>query len=618
MNSRDVRQIYLDFFKERKHAQINPARIVLDNDQTTLFTSSGMQPLVPYLMGETHPSGIRLVDSQPSFRSGDIEEVGDNRHTTFFEMLGNWSLGDYFKKEEISWLFEFLTSELKLPLEKLYVSCFEGNDAVPKDEEAAKLWEEQGIPKDRISFYGVEKNWWSKSGTPEQMPVGEIGGPDTEVFYEFTDVKHDKKFGEKCHPNCDCGRFMEICNSVFIEYKKTGDSEFEALKQKNVDFGGGLERLTAASNDNPDIFKNDLHFPIIEKICEQTGLEYGKDPKVTASLRVVADHIKASVFLINDGVIPSNKQQGYVLRRLLRRSAVKLNQVKKDSMEVLAKLVDPVMDIYESTKYFEIGDWDRIRQVVVEEIKKFEQTLNRGLKEIEKMEDVSGKAAFDLYQNYGFPVELTEELLLEKGSKFDRKGFNEEFEKHRELSRTASVGMFKGGLAGHSEIETKYHTATHLLHQALRDVLGPEVFQKGSNINTERLRFDFSYDKKMTDQEIKKTEDLVNQKIKEDLIVERKFMSVKEAQDMNAIGLFTGKYEETVSIYCIGPNYTLPPKEGRVNPSSLDPRPRGGYYSAEFCGGPHVEHTGVIEGIKITKQEAVSAGVRRIYAELIV
>ncbi len=610
MNSRDVRQKYLDFFKKRKHVEIKPARIVLDNDPTTLFTSSGMQALVPYLLGETHPDGIRLVDSQPSFRSGDIEEVGDNRHTTFFEMLGNWSLGDYFKKEEISWLFEFLTKKLELPLEKLHVTCFEGNNSVPKDKESAVIWKSLGVPEEKIHFYGDQKNWWSKSGAPDQMPVGEIGGPDTEVFYEFTDSDHDVKFGDNCHPNCNCGRFMEICNAVFIEYKKIGDSEFEALKQRNVDFGGGLERLMSAVSNERDIFKGDLHFPIIEKICVQTGLEYGKDAKITESLRVVADHIKASVFLINDGVIPSNKLQGYVLRRLLRRAAVKLNQVKKDSMGILSKLVDPVLDIYEGTNYFAIGDWDRIRQVVEQEIKKFEQTLNRGLKEIEKMDQVSGKAAFDLYQNYGFPVELTEELLLDKGLQFDRKGFNSEFEKHRELSRTASSGMFKGGLAGHSQTEIKYHTATHLLHQALRDVLGPEVFQKGSNINEERLRFDFSYNKKMTDKEIKKVEEIINERIKQDLKVDRNFMSVEEANKMNAIGLFTGKYDETVSIYEIGPGFTL-------DPEAKDQRNRGGYYSAEFCGGPHVEYTGVINGIKITKEEAISAGIRRIRAEIV-
>lgn len=610
MDSKTLRQKYLSFFKNKNHVEIKPARIVLDSDLTTLFTSSGMQPLIPYLMGETHPEGVRLVNSQPCFRSADIEEIGDNRHTTFFEMLGNWSLGDYFKKEEIPWLFEFLTKELGLPIEKLHFTCFEGWESVPKDEESAQIWKDLGIPEERIYFYGVEKNWWSRSGKPDNMPIGEIGGPDTEVFYEFSDIAHDPKFGEKCHPNCDCGRFMEVCNGVFIEYKKVGDSEFEKLPQKNVDFGGGLERFLAAANNENDVFKGDLHFPIIEKACEQTGIEYGKDANIDQSLRIIADHIKASVFLIADGITPSNKLQGYVLRRMLRRSAVKLNQIKQNSLEVLSKLVDPVIDIYEGSGYFKTGDLDLIRKVIEDELNKFKQTLNKGLKEIEKIERIDGKIAFDLYQTYGFPYEVTEELFRQKGQEINREEFKSEFEKHRELSRTASVGMFKGGLAGHSEIETKYHTATHLLHQALRDVLGPEVFQKGSNINPERLRFDFSYDKKMTDEEIKKTEDLVNQRIKDDLVVERKFMTVEEAKKLNAIGLFNEKYEREVSIYLIGPNFKL-------NPESLDQRPRGGYYSAEFCGGPHVEHTGVIGKIKITKEEAVSSGVRRIRIELV-
>ena len=609
MTSLEVRKKFLKFFEDKKHARIIPARLVLDGDTTTLFTSSGMQPLIPYLMGETHPDGVRLVDSQPCFREVDIEEVGDNRHTTFFEMLGNWSLGDYFKKEEIDWLWQFLTVELGLPKDKLHVTVFEGNEIVPKDEEAFSIWKSLGVAEDHIHFYGVGKNWWSRSGKPSDMPVGEIGGPDTEVFFEFSQIEHDPKFGDKCHPNCDCGRFMEICNSVFIQYKKTGDGEFEELPQKNVDFGGGLERLLAAVNNEQDVFKNDSHSPIVEKICEKLEIKYDSDAKTTASLRVISDHIKAAVFLIKAGVIPSNKLHGYVLRRLLRRAAVKLYQINKDSLEVLPKLVDPVEDIYEGTGYFEPGDWDQICQTISDEMKKFQATLNKGLKEIERIDKIDGKIAFDLYQSYGFPAEITEELLKEKGLEFDKQEFKQEFDKHRELSRTASAGMFKGGLAGHSEIETKYHTATHLLHQALRDVLGPEVFQKGSNITTERLRFDFSYDKKPTPDELKRVEELINKAIEEDLKVERKFMGVDEAYKLNAIGLFNDKYAKDVSIYCIGPDYSL-------DPNSLDQRPRDNYYSLEFCGGPHVEHTSVIGRIKLLKEEAVSAGVRRIYAEI--
>jgi alanyl-tRNA synthetase len=606
MNSRDVRQKYLDFFKSKNHVEIKPARIVLDNDPTTLFTSSGMQPLVPYLLGETHPEGIRLVDSQPAFRTGDIEEVGDNRHQTFFEMLGNWSLGDYFKKEEISWLFEFLTKELGLDKSRIYVSVFEGNDFIDKDMETFNIWKGLGMEESQIYFYGVKSNWWSKSGTPDQMPVGEIGGTDSEVFYEFPEIKHDPKYGEKCHPQCDCGHFLEIGNSVFIEYKKTGDNEFEKLPQKNVDFGGGLERLTAATNNLSDVFEIDLFQDIIKVAEEITGKNYSDDK---TSFRIIADHLRATTFIILDGVLPSNKLQGYILRRLLRRSAVKLKELGGDIKD-LSKIATSVLEVFDGL--FEVSakdNADLVRKVVDEEMERFGKTLDKGLKEIGKISVIDGKIAFDLYQTYGFPYEVTEELFRQKGQEIDREQFKAEFEKHRELSRTASVGMFKGGLAGHSEIEIKYHTATHLLHQALRDVLGPAVFQKGSNINQERLRFDFNFDRKITEEEIKKVENIINARIKEDLIVDREFMSVPEAQKLNAIGLFTGKYDETVSIYKIGPDFKL-------DPEAKDQRNRGGYYSAEFCGGPHVEHTGIIEGIKIVKEEAVSAGIRRIYAEL--
>jgi alanyl-tRNA synthetase len=611
MTSQEIRKKYLEFFESRAHKVIAPAKLVLEDDPTTLFTSSGMQPLVPYLMGQEHLEGKRLVDSQPSFRSEDMDEVGDNRHTTFFEMLGNWSLGDYFKEEQIGWFFEFLTKDLSLEVNRLHVTVFQGNDLIPKDGESFNKWKELGIPEERIYLSGVEDNWWSRSGPPEKMPVGEIGGIDSEVFYEFPDVEHDSKYGEKCHPHCDCGHFLEIGNSVFIQYKKVGEGKFEELPQKNVDFGGGLERLTAAANNENDIFRGDLHLPIIEKVCEQLGVEYGGDPKVTANLRVIADHIKASTFLIKSGVVPANKLQGYILRRLLRRAGVKINQIKPGSMEVLPKLVDPVIDIYQGTDYFHTGDWDEIRRVVEEEINRFQQTLSKGLKEIEKLgnQEINGKVAFNLYQSYGFPSELTEELLRERGLVFGKAQFDEEFKKHQEASRTASQGIFKGGLAGHSEVETKYHTATHLLHQALRDVLGPEVFQKGSNINPERLRFDFSFNRKMTEEEVRRTEEIINQRIKEDLKVDNMMMSVEEAQEKNAIGLFTDKYAKEVSIYGVGPGFEL-------DPESKDQRLRANYYSLEFCGGPHVEHTGVIGGIKIEKEEAVSQGVRRIRAVL--
>lgn len=617
MTSRDIRKKYIEFFVSNGHEEIEPAKLVLENDPTTLFTSSGMQPLVPFLLGETHPKGNRLVNSQPSFRAEDIEEVGDNRHTTAFEMLGNWSLGDYFKKDQLAWIWQFLTEELKLPKDKLHVTIFEGNNSVPKDEESRGIWKSLGVPENRIYEYGVNKNWWSRSGPPENMPVGEIGGPDSEVFFEFDTVEHDPKFGEKCHPNCDCGRFSEIANSVFIQYKKTGDGQFEELPQRNVDFGGGLERLASAVKNDPDIFNTDLYSPIIKVIEKYSGKSY-EDSASKSSMRIIADHLKAAAFLIVSGVIPSNKMQGYVLRRLIRRVAVKMHelrgnikkeQIPTDAFE--AACAYTVLEIYHGL--FGIDkekQKDLVVRVIVEEMEKFGRSLEKGLKEVEKLDNIDGKAAFNLYQTFGFPLELTMELVSKKGQTFDKKEFESEFSKHRDLSRSASAGKFAGGLAGHSDIEIKYHTATHLLHQALRDVLGESVFQKGSNITPERLRFDFSFDRKMTPEEIKHVEDLVNQKIKEDLKVERTYMTYDEAKAMDAIGLFDDKYDKSnVSIYSMGPNY-------KFDPDSKDKRQRGNYYSLEFCGGPHVEHTALVGGIKITKEESVSAGMRRIRAEL--
>lgn len=587
MGSKDIREKFIKFFVANGHKEIAPSKLVPENDPTTLFISSGMQALVPYLLGQSHPEGKRLTNSQPCFRAEDIDEVGDNRHTTFFEMLGNWSLGDYFKKEQLPWFWEFLIKELGLLAEKLYVSCFEGNDTVPKDTESFEIWKSLGVSEDHIFFYGTDHNWWSRSGLPDKMPVGEIGGPDSEVFYEFTQVEHDPKYGEKCHPNCQCGRFLEIGNSVFIQYQKTEDG-LKELSQKNVDFGGGLERLTAASLDNPDIFKIDLYLPIIRRIEQISGKKYEENPP---PFRVIADHIRAARFLIADGVRPANKLQGYILRRLLRRCAVKMRQLGGD----LIKLSEVA---------------DQGREVIKEEMVRFNKTLDHGLKEIAKIDTIDGKKAFDLYQTFGFPFEVTEELFRQKGQEIDRGQFKAEFEKHRELSRSASAGIFKGGLADHSDVVIKYHTATHLLHQALRDVLGPAVFQKGSNITAERLRFDFSFDRKMTDEEIKQIEALINQKIKDDLKVDHMIIPLDEAKKMNAIGLFDEKYAEKVSIYGVGSDFEL-------DKGAKDQRERGGYYSLEFCGGPHVEHTGVIGKVKIVKEEAISAGIRRIRATLV-
>jgi alanyl-tRNA synthetase len=618
MTSQELRQKYLDFFKARDHQEITPAKLVLQDDPTTLFTSSGMQPLVPFLLGEKHSEGDKLVDSQPSFRAEDMDEVGDNRHTTFFEMLGNWGLGSYFKKEQLPWIWEFLTKEVGLQEDKLHVSVFEGNDFVPKDTESRDIWRSLGVSEEHIHEYGVNKNWWSRSGTPDKMPVGEIGGPDSEIFYDFGIERgfHEQSEwkDEECHPNCDCGRFMEIGNSVFIQYKKVGDGQFEELAQRNVDFGGGLERMVAASENEPDIYMTSFFKPIFDRMENEITGPVNNSSERLKSTRVVIDHVRAASFLIVNGVVPANKLQGYVLRRLLRRAAVKLIQLGGGSgqhLNWMAEVAWSVMEQYNETNYFTKDSRKLVENIISEEMSKFSKTMDKGLKEVEKIEQIDAKKAFDLYQTFGFPIEITAELFQQKGQQIDMSAFQAEFDSHKELSRTASAGMFAGGLAGHSDIEVKYHTATHLLHQALRDVLGQTVFQKGSNITPERLRFDFSFDRKVTPEELQKVEEIINNKIKADLKVERSYMTYDEAMAKNAIGLFGDKYDKTkVSIYAMGPNDPM-------DPESKDQRARGGYYSLEFCGGPHVEHTNQVGGIKLVKEEAVSAGVRRIRAELI-
>lgn len=444
MRANVVREKYLKFFEEKGHKRIDPAPLVLKNDPTTLFTSSGMQPLVPYLMGKDHPGGKRLVDSQPCFRAGDIEEVGDNRHQTFFEMLGNWSLGDYFKKEQLPWFYGYLTEVLGLPKEKLYVTVFEGDGSVPKDEESAKIWKSLGVAEDHIFYYGVKKNWWSRSGTPEEMPDGEIGGPDSEVFFEFTQVKHDKKYGEKCHPNCDCGRFLEIGNSVFMQYKKENGKLIE-LPQKNVDFGGGLERLTAATNDDPDVFKIDLFSEIVKVIETISGKQYSQENN-KSGIKIIADHMKASTFLIKSGVTPSNKYQGYVLRRLIRRAALKMRDLRgKLDADSLAKICQVVIDTYNGV-YFDGGDKpETYEKIVSEETQKFARTIEKGLSKLEKIkpQDLNAKFAFDLFQSEGFPFELTQELAEKKGVRLEKGDFEKEMEMHQELSRKGSSDTFK-------------------------------------------------------------------------------------------------------------------------------------------------------------------------------
>ncbi len=529
---------------------------------------------------------------KPCFRSQDIEEVGDNRHTTFFEMMGNWSLGDYFKKDQLGWFWDFLTKELGLPKDSLYVTVFAGDkkNNLPADEESIEVWQKLGLPENKIFKYGPEKNWWSRAGVPDNMPKGEPGGPDSEVFYEFVQVEHNQKFGKTCHPNCDCGRFMEIGNSVFMQYKKT-EKGFEELPKKNVDFGGGLERILAALNNDPDVFKTDIYTPIIiaaEKVSQKQYQEETDKEK----MRVIADHLKAAVLLIKAGVFPANKERGYFLRRLLRRISVKMLKLKGSTVNAsdLNPALAAIIDIYKGV-YLEADDAGKIQPIIEEEINRFNKTLNNGLKILEKIEKPTGKQVFDLYQSYGFPKELTEELLKEKGLSFDKKQFDEEFEKHKNLSRTSSAGMFKGGLADHSEQTIKYHTATHLLHQALFDILGDSIRQEGSHITGERLRFDFYSPIKPTYEQIKKAELIIDKKIKEALPVSFKIIPREEAYKLGARSFFREKYPDMVKVYFVGD------------------------YSKEFCGGPHVKNTSEIGQIKIFKFEKTGSNLYRIYAK---
>ncbi len=588
-----LRNKFAQFWRKNDHIEVPPIPLVPQNDPTTLFTGSGMQQLVPYLLGESHPLGKRIFDIQPCFRSQDIEEVGDNRHTTFFEMMGNWSLGDYFKEEQLTWFWQFLTKEIKLPKEKLYVTVFAGDEKnnLPADEESTKLWEKLGVSKKKIFKYGPEKNWWSRAGIPDNMPAGEPGGPDSEVFYEFTQVPHDKKFGNVCHPNCNCGRFMEIGNSVFMQYKKNNDGTFSDLPARNVDFGGGLERILAASNNDPDVFKTDIFSKIILEVEKLSGKIYEGSNK--SKMRIIVDHLKGATFLIAGGIIPGNKEHGYVLRRLLRRSAIKMHELTDGKTTNFSAISDiGVLKIYDGAQGIERKKLQKqVVTVIAEEIKKFNLSVTRGLREINKLEKVDGKIAFDLYQNFGFPYELTEELFREKGQEIDKKQFAFEFNKHKELSRSSSGTKFKGGLADHSAQTVKYHTATHLLHQALFDIVGSDIRQEGSNITTERLRFDFASTIKPTEQQLKKVEDTINNKIKESLTVEFKIIPKSEALKLGAKSFFREKYPDMVKVYFVGD------------------------YSKEFCGGPHVKNTSEIGKIEIYKFEKIGSNLYRIYAK---
>ena len=602
--------------KENGHAIIASSKLVPDNDPTTLFTGSGMQPMLPYLLGQPHPLGVRIADSQKCFRAQDIEEVGDNRHTTFFEMLGNWSLGDFFKEGQIDIMWDFLINKIKLDPNRIYFTVYRGNESlgIGRDEMAISKWQEKfasvgitanvGVTSEvdgmregeRIFCFPDKKNWWSRAGVPENMPVGEPGGPDTEMFYDF---EHNKEkvlhknsqwVSEPCHVNCDCGRFVEIGNNVFMQYMRT-EGGVEELKQKNVDFGGGLERIVAALNDDPDVFNIDV-FGEAKNIIEEISKQKYEGDNVYA-YRVILDHLRAATFLIGDGVMPGNKDQQYFVRRLIRR-AVRFAKKLNINENFTVRVAQTFIDVY-SAEYKDLSDKkDEIKSAIDQEETKFRKTLENGLKEFEKISsvDISANDAFNLLQSFGFPIELTEELAKEKGLKVDIEGFKVLKQQHSEASRTASVGKFKGGLGGDGEIEIKYHTATHMLHEALRQVLGDHVYQKGSNITSERLRFDFSHDGKMTPEEIKKVEDIVNENIKNNLKVTREEVPYEKAREMGAIGVFDNKYGEMVSVYHVGD------------------------FSLEFCGGPHVESTGNMGTFKITKEEAVSQGVRRIKAVL--
>lgn len=607
--------------EEKGHAIIPSAALVPENDPTTLFTGSGMQPLVPYLMGETHPKGKRLTDSQKCFRAEDIEEVGDNRHTTFFEMLGNWSLGDYFKKEQLTWFYTFLVEEVKLDPERIYVTVFQGDESknVPRDTESVQIWQDlfatkgvssevaeigseesgykQGMKEgQRIFYYDASKNWWSRAGKPEKMPIGEIGGPDSEVFYDFQ-TEHDRSFGEHCHPNCDCGRFLEIGNSVFIEYLKT-EQGFEKLPKQNVDFGGGLERIAAASNNDGDVFKIDLLWSVIKQLETLSGKKYQENLE---AFRVITDHIRGAVFMIGDGVHPGNTEQGYFVRRLLRRSVRYADLLGIPAGE-LRNLAESVINSYKDHYQNLEAVKDSISEEIAKEEEQFRKTLEKGLREFEKISTgpISGHDAFILFTTYGFPFELTEELATEKGLTVDKKAFDEEMKKHQELSRAGAEQKFKGGLADHSEKVVQYHTATHLLLAGLRKFLGEHVHQAGSNITGERLRFDFTHPDKVEKETLDKIEKWVNEAIKTGGNVSIEMMPKDKAQSDKTIeASFWDRYPDEVKVYTIKGN-------------------DGSIFSRELCGGPHVEKLEDIQGeFKIKKEESSAAGIRRIKAVLV-
>ena len=588
-HSADLRAMFLKFFQDHGHAVISSASVIPENDPTVLFTTAGMHPLVPYLMGQKHPAGTRLTDVQKCVRTGDIEDVGDFSHLTFFEMLGNWSLGDYFKKEMIPWSWEFLTSEkyLGLPKDRLAFTVFAGDKDCPRDEESANLWRSCGVADDHIFYLPKENNWWGPAGVTGPC------GPDTEMFI----ITDKEPCGPDCSPACSCGRYLEIWNDVFMQYNKKEDGTFEPLAQKNVDTGMGLERTICVLNGKKSVYETDLFENILGKIAELSGKIYGEDEATTKAFRIIADHMRTSTFIMGDdrGVSPANVDQGYVLRRLIRRAVrygMEIGMPEGFTGEIAKVIIEQYKDVYPELKRNEAFVLD---QLALEETR-FAKTLKQGNREFEKLAQrvkdgrIDGESAFHLYDTYGFPVEMTCELAKDAGLTVDMEGFKECFKKHQATSQAGAEQRFKGGLADHSAQSARLHTATHLLHAALRKVLGDEVAQKGSNITAERLRFDFSFGRKMTKEEIAEVERLVNEAIDAHAPIVCEEMTVPEAKAQGAIGLFTSKYGENVKVYTMGP------------------------YSKEICGGPHATNTGDLKSFKIQKEESSSAGVRRIKA----
>lgn len=583
MKAIEIRNKYLNFFKNHGHAVIPSAPLIPENDPSVLFTTAGMQPLVPYLLGEPHPAGTRLTDYQKCVRTNDIDEVGDNRHLTYFEMLGNWSLGDYFKEESIQMSYDFLTKELGIPVEKLSVTCFAGDEDCARDEVTASCWKKAGIPEERIYYFGKDDNWWI---------AGETGpcGPDTEMFYDTG----KPKCSPECNPSCGCGKYVEIWNNVFMEFYKDENCKYSKLKQHNVDTGLGLERMTMLLEGKETPFETELFAPIMDKLVELQKVDN------IASRRIVAEHLRSSMMIICDGGRPSNVDRGYILRRLIRRMVRHMNklQISLDELSTLIDInVENLKEMYPALE----ANKETIKNVILEEKDKFVKTLEKGEKEFAKEVGqvkeqgeniVPGKVVFRLYDTYGFPPEVTEELATENGMKIDKEGFDKLFKEHQEKSRAGSEQKFKGGLASTGEMETKYHTATHLLNAALKQVLGSHVHQRGSNITAERMRFDFSHPAKMTDEEKQKTEDLVNEWITEAIPVEHLEMKKDDAIKMGAEAMFIEKYGDIVSVYKIGD------------------------VSIELCGGPHVSNTSELGHFKIKKEESSSSGIRRIKAIL--